>query len=272
MPHPFLVELRQALHGGRQEKEALPALIERFVQMPFFAPASNSDDVPQGRKALLLVGKSEDDRDLRVALDAATAEARVKPANGSILEIDGATMLKMVQRAPFRVSIVDDGDGLVLEYQVLLLFVQLLAIERSDGNASAIDAAAVAKQYPTAFARWLYDYCREQPDIAQAWLGLVSLAGKTTLDVGVALDGGASPSHHERIRAQTGLLLPGQFLHLDLRGDQQDFDLLRPLTDEAPFYSRSHSQGWWARLHRRLRPAPITCLDVNITPDADRPA
>ena len=266
MPHPLFVDLRRALDGG-PEREMLAELAERLMLAPLFAPASAARDASEGKVALTLVGKSEQDRELLVALDADVAEARLKTASGVIKEISGSSVLKMVQQAPFGLIIVDSDDSLTLNYQTLLLFVQLIAIKYNDGAAPNLGTAEVTRQYPTLFARWLYDYCRQQQDISQAWLGLISIPGKSRLDVGVALDHYASSKHDAEIRQQIGLLLPGQFLHLNDSNGGDGFNLLRPLTDELPFYDKSHKQGWWGRLGRKLHPTPVPCIALSITGD-----
>ncbi|WP_152620049.1 hypothetical protein [Lysobacter sp. A03] len=83
----------------------------------------------------------------------------------------------------------------------------------------------------------------------------------------VGLEAGAAYSHMDRISAESRRLLkPGQVFYTEdqITGMGQGGSLAEDLQRHPPLYRKNNPQGWWSRLMRRLKPAPLVCINVEL--------
>nr|WP_199044012.1 hypothetical protein [Dyella sp. ASV24] len=269
MATSFLDDFRKSLAAVKDNPELLAPLIERFSQQSLFVPTTDPADVPEGKVGIRFI---EIDGfpgvpTLIATPDRATAQALFHLEDERIMELHGAFILGLARGNRF-VLVIKEGEDLeTFEYERLLVLSQALALSSDSGPADSNPNTA-REAYPQAFADWLYDYCRGQRDISDAWLALLSVGASDKPSVCVVLDNYAAASHDERIREQVHLLQPGQMLYeysqlqgMTCNGNQ---DVVARIREQPPLYSRTHKQGWWARLQRRRQPAPLTWLHIDI--------
>lgn len=179
----------------------------------------------------------------------------------SFVPMPGKLLLTLVQQQRVNLYVVYQPDaeqeGLMLLNHELLALGQILMI--NDGRQdSGLPTVAGTADVPHEFSRWLYEYCVQQPDIRRAHMTLVSMGNVPIPHVAVLLDAADAAIHWPRFHASSNLLLPGQLL---LDGASETFcwpdGIVDSILNTAPLYCSSQRRGWWSRLKRRLRPAPV---------------
>jgi len=269
MATSFLDDFRASLAAVKNDPDLFAPLIERFGQQPLFVPMVDPATLPEGKIGLLFIELDgfPGIPTLVATLDRASAQAQFHLDADRIMEVHGAFMLGLARENRFILVIKEGEDIETFEYERLLVLSQALAL--SSGESPAENDPGVARAaYPQAFADWLYAYCREQRDISDAWLILLSVGSEGKPGVCVVFDNYAAASHDERVREQIHLLQPGQLLYeytqLQTMTHSGSDDAVNRIREQPPLYSRTHKQGWWARLQRRRQPTPVTWLHVDL--------
>lgn len=268
MSSTVLGYMRDTFIALKDDPDLLEPFIQRFNEQPLFVPTVDPAGLPAGKIGILFTGLDEfPDMPVLVAtLDQASAQQLFQLDAERIIQVNGALMLGMVRENRFVLVINEGEDSESFEYERLLILAQARAMFAGDGIAED-DEAVARKAYPDAFVAWLYDYCHGQPDISEAWLAMVSIGSKGKPDVYVLFDDAATASHELRVKQQAHLLLPGQMLldRAQLERDAHDGDdRIKQIRMCQPLYKRTHKQGWWARLQRRRKPAPVVWLRINL--------
>jgi hypothetical protein len=183
------------------------------------------------------------------------------------MEGSGALMLVMARKTRFALVLKEGDDAETIDYDRLVVMAQALALF-SDGDAAEREPVALRIAYPQAFSDWLYEYCRSQHDISDAWLALLSLGAEGKPNVCVLFDDYAAASHDQRVREQAHLLLPGQMLceYAQLQDMTCDGigNVAAKIRAQPALYNRTHKQGWWARLQRRRHPTPVIWFRIDL--------
>jgi len=261
---------RQSIAAVKTDPDRLQPFIQRFSDQPMFVPTVDPATLPEGKLGILFthVDEMPDVPVLVAAPNKAAAQALFQLDEELILELDGAFILGMTHENRFALVLQEGEDIQSFDYRVLVVMAQGFALFKGDGVAGKSDPAVARAAYPTAFAKWLYEYCRDQRDISDAWLALISYGSENKPGVCVLFDDYASAAHDQRVREQAHLLLPGQMLfeYAQLQRDTRDDsdDLMAKIRAQPPMYSRSHKQGWWAHLQRRRKPTTVAWLQVDI--------
>lgn len=211
---------------------------------------------PEGRPALLAAF----DREI------GASALNIDPA--SFVPMPGKALLALVQQQRVDLYLVYQADpeeeGLMLFNDELLALGQISRID--DGRQdSELPAAASTADVPHEFSRWLYGYCIRHPDIRRAHLTLVSMGNTPVPHVAVLLDAADAAIHWPRIHASSHFLLPGQLLLGASEAYAWPDGAVDSIRKSAPLYCSSHRQGWWSRLKRRLRPAPVVHVRVALS-------
>lgn len=265
----FLNDFRDTLASIKTDPDQFAPLIERFSQQSLFVPTTDPADVPEGKVGIRFI---EIDGfpgvpTLIATLDRASAHALFRLEDDRIMELNGALILGLARANRFVLVVKEGEDAETFEYERLLVMSQALALSADSGPTESNPEIA-RDAYPDAFADWLYEYCRGQHDISEAWLALLSVGSGGKPSVCVVLDNDAAASHDERLREQVHLLQPGQMLYeynqlqgMTCNGSE---DAVAKIRAQPPLYSRAHKQGWWARLQRRRQPRPVIWLHVDI--------
>lgn len=269
MATSFLDDFRQSLAAVKDDPELFGPLVERFGQQPLFVPLVDPATLPEGKVGILFIEMEgiPDVPSLVATLDRAALQAQFGLADDRVLELNGGFLLGLARQNRF-VLIIREGEDLeIFEYERLLVLLQALDLSSSDGPADSNPKTA-RDAYPQALADWLYEYCKAQRDISEAWLALLSVGSEGKPSVCVVFDSYAAAAHDERVKEQARLLQPGQMLYeynqlhgMTCNGDE---DVLSKIRAQPPLYRRTHKQGWWARLQRRRQPTPVTWLHIDI--------
>lgn len=258
--HSELFKNLRKLLDHRIGEDGVAALVTEFSQAQLLLLTVSGAGVPEDKVAFLTVGESKEDSHLVACMDQATMSSQFSDTAIEPWEITGEGIIAMAQKKAFDLSIVEGKDTLTLAHEHLQVFLQVLLINDGEGRDDSGHPAPVSvkQYYPEAFAKWLFDFCRHQPDISKAWLGFVSLGGKATPDIGIYLGHGTPSRRYEQIREQSHLLPPNQTLYCD-------HELLQKYTESKPFYDRATDRSWWGRLRRRFNPRPVTYISMETT-------
>lgn len=268
MTRALLDELHLALDQRLPDAE-LPGMARRFADTRLYVQVSNDPGVRSDQVAFTF-DQADGKQIMFACMDGDAARARFERDGFAVRDINGAVAMYLAEQQDIGLAILDGDDvAIALPPQALMLLRQAAWLDGDEGDAAPPPSGTQAsiRQYPVAFARWLYDYCRQHPDISSAWLGFLALGGKDKPDVAVALDEYALGVHYANIREHTDLLLAGQVLY----GDEvwEDRAHYRTFTAVPPFYSKTDPQGWWARWRRKFPPAPVPNLAIDIQPGGD---
>lgn len=266
MPHPTVEKLRHML-AQTADPDTYPELVAEFAQMALYVPQVQGAEVPEGKSALAMFGE-EDARVMFTFTEASLVDSQLLEPGTPAFEINGLFVLQLAMTQRFSVTVKDDASEIFLQHQILLLMRDMLLLTLPAEATQPARSRDVASFYPKAYARWLGDYCRKNQDISKAWLALVLFGDKAIPDICVVFDDYASKRHLERARMETIGLLPQQLVwEYELSDSQATLDdgsdPISAIRSQPPFYDKSQSQGWWARLRRR--PAPTACLRISIT-------
>ena len=187
------------------------------------------------------------------------------------IAINGFVILKLATMERFALVVTENSDNYaILEHDQIMSLIIAAEEKNEEIELNQPQKAITALDMPLDFCRQLYLYCSGQKEIYTCRLALVNITASTSgfdnftllmlLDCG---DKERTHKHFAEIKKNYMSLLPMNIELIFLTSDSSShFNQLANLIHEAkPFYSKQDSQGFFAKLKRRLRhPLPIALV------------
>ncbi len=271
-----LFQLSERAFGSNPKTDEVTAFTTRLSAQPLFVRGMRDPTTPGALHISFIDSADGDESYVTLATSRELAESL--PGDGTedneFISITGKDLLGFADQGHITALIVtsdSNDDDILIPARTLDLLAKLASLLSNEAPHQPPSEAAIRAAYPTEFAHWLYDYCRANADISEARLALALVGNGGVPDVVVALKARSEHSHMERISAESRRLMrPGQVFYTEdkLAKMGPEGTLSADLQRHRPLYSHNHSQSWWSRMMRKLKPAPLVVINVALSDDA----